>query len=164
LAIVPPQIAHRHGLDVVLVFEPRRHLVKSAAPVADADVPQRDAVVRAQDAVVRQGRRGNRGARDHSGSLNERSAIDLLLVRIPRVLRSPIPQNTNLMPSRNCRSSIPSRPRLCTLVIVMKSAPSPTVLSGLARCGVFVKLYDSRRSCTLKPLVAAISRVKPKSQ
>ena len=85
LAIVLPEIAHRHGLDVVLVFELRRHRVKSAAAVADADVPERDAVVRAQDAVVRQGGRGNRGARDHPGSLNERSAIDLLVVRVLHV-------------------------------------------------------------------------------
>ena len=64
-------------------------------------------------------------------------------------------QKTRRKPSRNCRSSIPSRARSCTPVMVMKSSPSPTSLSGMPRCGVFVKLKASRRNCSLSPEVIA---------
>ena len=59
---------------------------------------------------------------------------------------------------------MPSRARFVTPVIVMKSSPSPTSLSGMSRWGVLVKLNASMRNCSLTSEVMENSRVKPKSQ
>lgn len=54
-------------------------------------------------------------------------------------------QNTKRRPKRNCLSSIPSRAKLVTLLMVMKSDPSGIQLSGTSRWGVLVKLNASKR-------------------
>src|SRR5439155_7762694 len=65
------------------------------------------------------------------------------------LLRGTEAQKLIRRPKRNCRSSIPSRARFVTLFITMKSEPSETDVfpsSGVAKCGVLLKLNDSMRN------------------